>query len=282
MPELPEIETIRRELLPKIIGRRFAGVSLNWPKAVRQPAAEEFRRRLVGQAICGLERRGKYLIFHLSSGEALILHLRMSGLLLLNYPEPDRHIRASFCFDDGSRLIFSDPRKLGAMWLVNDEDSVVGGLGPEPLGTSFTPQFLGELLRGRSAPIKAVLLDQRLIAGIGNIYADEALFRAQIHPQKSARDLSEDEVRRLYAAIREVLESGIAHKGATMRNFRRPNGQRGDAHCFFKVPRGKGRPCPVCGTPIERIALRGRGTYFCPRCQGGSLTAMLSATPLTS
>ena len=269
MPELPDVETIRRGLIPKVTGRRFADVTLDWPKAVRGLSPEDFRQRLVGQTVEELERRGKYLIFRLSGGDALIIHLRMSGALLLNHPETDRYVRAIFHFDDGSELFFCDKRKLGVMWLVDNEDAVVGRLGPEPLEPGFTPEVLGDLLKGRSAPIKSVLLDQGAIAGVGNMYADEALFAAGIHPLKRARDLSRDEVERLCTAIREVLESGIAHMGATVSDFRNPDGRPGHAQLFFNVAHRKGKPCPACGTPVERIPLRNRGTYFCPRCQQG-------------
>ncbi len=269
MPELPDVETIRRGLIPRVAGRCFGEIILNWPGMVKWPSPEEFCQRLAGQCIEGVGRRGKYLILRLSGGEALLFHLRMSGALLLNHPEPERHIRAIFRFDDGSELFFSDPRKLGVMWLVDDENIIVGRLGPEPLEPGFTPEVLGELLKGRSAPIKAVLLDQGAIAGIGNMYGDEALFVARIYPLKRAKYLSKDEVGRLYSAIRQVLESGIAHGGATVRDFRNPDGEPGEAQIFFNVAHRKGKPCPVCGTPIGRISVRNRGTYFCSRCQGG-------------
>ncbi|MFQ5987313.1 MAG: bifunctional DNA-formamidopyrimidine glycosylase/DNA-(apurinic or apyrimidinic site) lyase [Dehalococcoidia bacterium] len=272
MPELPEVETIKRELAPKIVGRSFRGVILNWPKAVQIPSAEDFSRRLIGKTIKELERRGKYLILRLFSGEALILHLRMSGSLLLktSCTESDPYTRAIFLFDDGTELHFSDRRKLGQMWLVKDESTVVARLGPEPLAPGFTPQALGERAKKRSAPIKAVLCDQTFLAGVGNMYADEALFAARIHPLRKGNSLSPQEVERLHGALRRVLEEAIARWGASISDYRRPGGELGAAQFLFRVAHRGGEPCPVCSAPIERIPLRKRGTYFCPRCQARS------------
>jgi len=269
MPELPEVETIKNDLLPKIVGHRFIGVNLSWAKAVRQPLPETFCQRLVGRTINGLARRGKYLIFRLSSGKALIIHLRMSGSLLLrptNF-EPDPYTRATFDLDNGTQLRLCDVRKLGVLWLVKDENSVVKKLGPEPLEPAFTPEILAQRLAKHTAPIKAVLCNQSFVAGIGNMYADEILYAARIHPLKRAKSLSREEVERLYQATIRVLNSAITHKGATIRDYRNPCGQPGTAQFFFCVAHRLGEPCPTCGTPIKRIPLRKRGTYFCPRCQ---------------
>lgn len=269
MPELPEVETIKNDLLPRAVGRCFTRVDILDPEIVRHPGVAELRQRLVGQRVGGLERRGKYLIFRLSSGAALILHLKMSGSLLFNPQQTGPQARAVFQFDDGSRLVFVDPRRFGVMWLVEDVETVVGKLGPEPLASGFTPEVLLKLLSQRRAPIKAVLCDQELIAGIGNMYADEALFSANIHPLRRANSLSWREVKRLHSAIRQVLETAIGNKGASTDTYVRPDGQLGTAHSSFCVAHRGGEPCPVCGTPVERIALRNRGTYFCPRCQPG-------------
>jgi len=270
MPELPEVETIKRELAPKIVGRSFSGVIINWPKAVQIPSAEGFSRRLIGKTIEELERRGKYLILRLFGGEALILHLRMSGSLLLKTAsgEPDPYTRAIFLLDDGVELHFSDRRKLGMMWLVEDESMIVGKLGPEPLAPGFTAEALGERAKKRLAPIKAVLCDQTFLAGVGNMYADEALFAARIHPLRKGNSLSPQEVERLHGALRRVLEEAIANWGASISDYRRPGGELGAAQFVFKVAHRGGEPCPVCATPIQRIPLRKRGTYFCPKCQG--------------
>ncbi|MBA7578251.1 Formamidopyrimidine-DNA glycosylase [subsurface metagenome] len=270
MPELPEVETTKNELLPHILNRHITGVTLFWSQIVRRPSVEEFCSHLIGQRITGIGRRGKYLIFNLSSGEVLIIHLRMTGSLLLKpaSAEPDKFIRAILHLDGESDIRFRDPRKLGAMWVVEDKSEVVGKLGPEPLEAVFTPQILKKRLQNRTAPIKAVLLDQSFIAGIGNMYADEALFAARIHPLRPGGSLSPDEVKRLYRAIQQVLWSGIGNRGASTDTYFRPDGNKGAAHFQFQVAhRLSGNCCPVCGTAIERIPIRNRGTYFCPQCQ---------------
>ncbi len=269
MPELPEVETIKNELLPYIVGRCVAGVTLLWDGIVKQPSAKEFCSRLIGQRTTGVARRGKYLIFGLSSGEALIVHLRMTGSLLLKpaSAEPDKYTRTILHLNGGTQLHFNDMRKLGMMRLVEDINSVVGKLGPEPLEDSFTPHTLLKLLNNRKAPIKALLCDQTLVAGIGNMYADEALFAAGIHPLRLGKSLSQEEVKRLHQAIRQVLQAAIGNKGASVDTYLRPDGSPGTAHFQFQVAHRGGEPCPICGTPIERIAVRNRGTYFCPRCQ---------------
>ena len=273
MPELPEVETIKRDLTPQIVDRMFTDVILNYPEMVLIPSPESFTRRLMGQCIKGLDRRGKYLIMRLASGEALILHFRMSGsLLFAPQDEPNAYCRAVFFLDDGVRLCFRDPRKLGKMWLVEDESVVVGRLGPEPLEPGFTPDTLAQRLSNRSAPIKALLCDQSILAGVGNLYADEALFAAGIHPLRGANRLSAEEVARLHCALRRVLEEAINSHGASISGgtWWRPDGQIGTAQVVFKVAHRSFQPCPVCTTPIERIPIRGRGSCFCPNCQNES------------
>ena len=267
MPELPEVETIRNELSPEIVGRRFTRVTVYDAKPVRQPSVEGFCRGLEGQGIDSLERRGKYLVFRLSSGGALIIHLKMTGVLLLNPERTDRYTRVVFQFDNGSQLIFSDRRRLGSLWLVDDEKAIIGKLGPEPLAPEFTSETLAERLQKHRAPIKAVLLDQAFIAGIGNMYADEALFAARIHPQRRANSLSLQETQGLYQAIHDVLSSAIGRKGASVDTYTRPDGGLGTAHFSFRVAHRSGRPCTDCGTPIQRVTIRNRGSYFCPSCQ---------------
>jgi len=273
MPELPEVETIVNDLRPRVQGRTFTSVSLAWPRMVLQPSAEEFCRRLPGRAVTGIGRRGKYLIFRLDSGESLVLHLRMTGAILLRRGESasedsTRYVTAAFGLDDGSVLLFCDRRKLGTAALVADERELDRKLGPEPLAPRFTASVLAERLGRRKAPIKAALCDQKVAAGIGNMYADEALFAARIHPLRPANGLSADETRRLHRAIREVLKTGIANAGATFSDYRRPGGEKGGQQEAFKVAHRGGQTCDVCSTPIERIPVRNRGTYFCPRCQG--------------
>ncbi len=249
-----------------MLGKRIADVTLFWDRIVRQPGPEEFRVRLVGRRIDGMSRRGKYLFFHLDNGDVLVMHMKMTGSLLVN-PADDRFTRAIIRLDDSVAVHFWDPRKFGVMWLEKGEDTVVKQLGPEPLDADFTPKALAKLLHNRKAPIKPVLLDQAIMAGIGNMYADEALFEARIHPLKPAGELFGAEVKRLHKAIQKVLHKALTSKGASIRNYIRPDGTPGTAHDEFNVAHGVGKDCPVCGGPIQRIVVRGRGTYLCPRCQ---------------
>ncbi|MBI4297494.1 MAG: bifunctional DNA-formamidopyrimidine glycosylase/DNA-(apurinic or apyrimidinic site) lyase [Chloroflexi bacterium] len=302
MPELPEVETIKNDLAPHLVGQRFTGVKVRWPKLVKQPSPEELQRRLPGHEIKSLSRRGKYLIFHLSppedplanspsrtsesapllprkagpreprgigtrrTGQALVFHLKMTGQLL--YPAtPDRYTSALFTFQDGSCLVFSDKRRLGALWLVPAAELIVGTLGPEPLDAAFNPQTLAHILARRSAPIKAVLLDQKALAGVGNLYADEALFQARLHPLRPAKSLSRQDVKHLHRAIQEVLLKAINNRGSTFSDYRTPDGASGRHQESFQVAHRKGAPCPRCGTSIQRLAIRNRGSCFCPGCQ---------------
>jgi formamidopyrimidine-DNA glycosylase len=267
MPELPEVETIKNELSPWVVGQSFTQVTIFDAKLVCGASAQEARRGLIGQKVESLGRRGKYLIFHLSNGKSLIIHLRMTGVLLLNPKEVDCYARAVFHLSNGHRLVFSDRRRLGLMWLVNDANTVVGKLGPEPLDESFTPGALGQRLSRRHIPVKAALLDQGIVAGIGNMYADEALFAARIHPLRKADALSPEEVQTLHNCIRRVLGAAIGNKGASVDTYVRPEGELGTAHSDFKVAHRGGEPCPVCGSTIERVLVQNRGTYFCLRCQ---------------
>ena len=267
MPELPEVETIKSELSPWVVGQSFTQVTILDTELVCGGSAEEVRRGLIGQKVESLGRRGKYLIFHLSNGQSLIIHLRMTGSLLLNPKEVERYARAVFHLSNGHRLVFSDRRRLGLMWLVDDANTVVCKLGPEPLDESFTPGILGQRLSRRHISVKAALLDQGIVAGIGNMYADEALFAARIHPLRKADALSPAEVRTLHNCIHRVLQAAIGSKGASVDTYVRPEGELGTAHFDFKVAHRGGEPCPICGCTIERVLVQNRGTYFCPRCQ---------------
>ncbi|MBI3040183.1 MAG: DNA-formamidopyrimidine glycosylase [Chloroflexi bacterium] len=270
MPELPEVETVKNELSPYIIGRRIMGVTLVWEGIVKQPSVEEFRSRIIGQEITGIERRGKYLIIGLSGGDLLVIHLKMTGSLLIGQDslEPPKYTRAIIHLDNGTNVFFRDPRKFGVMRWLKDTSSIESKLGPEPLEAGFTAQVLAERLAKRTAPIKAVLLDQKVIAGIGNMYADEALFAAKINPWRPGGSLSQQEIKRLHSVILKILRAAIENKGASVDTYFRPDGTEGTAHFEFKVAHGLGgKTCPDCGTPIERIAVRNRGTYFCPKCQ---------------
>jgi formamidopyrimidine-DNA glycosylase len=269
MPELPEVETIVRGLREPLIGRQFSGVRVGWEKLVAKPAVEEFERGLVGRRILGVKRRGKYLIFVLAGGGSLIVHLRMTGRLLIvnSGDELDKHDHLIFELDDGRELRFNNVRKLGRLYLVDDEDEIVGRLGPEPLDDDFTPADFAALLSGRRGMLKPLLLNQRFMAGIGNIYADEALFAARIHPERRADTLTAEEIECLYHAIRRVLRQGIENRGTTLSAYRDAEGREGRNQEYLRVFRHTDQPCPRCGTPIERTVVGGRGTYFCPRCQ---------------
>ena len=267
MPELPEVETIKNELLPHVVGCRISGVTLLWEGMLRQPPPAEFYSRISGQKITGLKRRGKYLIFNLEGGDWLIIHLKMSGSLLVGRGSPPEYTRAIIHLDNGTSIFFRDPRKLGKMQLVEDKSSILDKLGPEPLEPDFTPRLLASRLSKRKAPIKSVLIDQGFIAGIGNMYADEALFAAAIHPLRPANSLTRQEVHRLHRAIQEILWTAIGSKGASVSTYFRPGGETGNAHFQFRVAHRQGKLCPVCNTPIERIPIRQRGSYFCPGCQ---------------
>ena len=274
MPELPEVETIKKDLLPHVVGRTIANVALPDSKVVHILSPEEFVSRILGRTILDVRRRGKYLIFPLSDGETLMIHLRMTGVLLLlsTSGEAERYTRAVFHLNDGDELHFCDRRRLGILRVVKNEKDVVSKLGPEPLDETFTSDRLAAILMHRDAPIKALLCDQNVIAGIGNMYADETLFAARVHPMSKGTALSSDEVFRLYGTIREVLEAAIGNNGASVDTYRRPDGMHGTAHYSFRVAHRGGKPCPGCGTAIQRIVVRGRGTYYCPVCQGAHVT----------
>ncbi len=266
MPELPEVETIKNALAPVIVGQNVVDVELCWQKALSMPSPDEFRKGLIGQTLKGIRRRGKYFLFDLSDGKTMILHLKMTGALLFETNSDQKHITAIFRLNR-TDLYFIDQRKFGSLWLVKDEQEVVGKLGPEPLDKPFSPGILSQITSRHSIPIKALLCDQHAIAGIGNMYADEALFAARIHPLKKAKDLNMSEINGLHDSIIEVLERGIRHNGASISTYRLPDGAEGMAHTQFKVAHRRGEGCLSCGSPITRISIRGRGTYFCPNCQ---------------
>ncbi len=274
MPELPEVETIKSELEPCLVGRKFEEVVVGDATAVQGLPAGRFQDGLAGRTVCGLARRGKFFIVRLDNKQALIIHLRMTGNLILedkdrSLPSQLTHarVRATFKLDNGRVLAFIDRRRLGRVWLVNDEKEIVGKLGPEPLGDDFSSEVFAKLLARHRAPIKAVLCDQRVVAGIGNMYADEVLYEARIHPLTLANKLSPRATSRLHSAIRSVLAKAIANKGASVDTYFRPDCRQGTAHHEFKVAHHLHDECPLCGGKVQRIVVRGRGTYFCPRCQ---------------
>ena len=271
MPELPEVETLARQLHKLLAGAVFARAEVLWPRSIALPDAAEFARQAPGLRIEGVGRRGKFIVFGLSGGRHLLIHLRMSGQVRVEPPgaAPDGHARVVFDLEDGRRLIFSDTRKFGRMYLTSDMGAVAGKLGAEPLAEDFALADLRALLVRRKGALKPLLLRQDLLAGLGNIYADEALFAARLHPQRKADTLTPGEVRRLYTAIRQVLAQAIAGRGTTLRDarYRDAEGRPGEFQERLCVYQRHGEPCVRCGTPIERIVVSQRGTHYCPHCQ---------------
>ena len=269
MPELPEVETTVRALRGPLIGSVITDVRNDWPRHIVTPDLPELQARIHGLQIQAIHRRGKYLLFALSGGETLIIHLKMSGhLAVVKRDAPaSPYVHTTFGLADGRELRFRDTRKFGRVYLVADPEEIVGKLGPEPLTPEFTVAVLAERLAGRQRALKPLLLDQTLIAGIGNIYADEALFYAGLAPRRTAVSLSSSDIINLHAAIQKVLNLGIAREGASINTYVKPDGARGDMQNAVAVFRRTGEPCYECQTPIQRIVLSGRSTHFCPHCQ---------------
>lgn len=280
MPELPEVETIVRSLRnpsewqweepqamnarPGVVGRVVRSARVLWPRTVATPTVEEFCQRIAGQEIMAVERRGKFIVFSLNR-DTLLIHLRMSGDLRV---EPatcadQLHDRLVIEFVDGMKLAFNDTRKFGRTWLVSDPASVTEDLGPEPFEEGFTGEDLYERVHTSRRSIKTLLLDQSVLAGVGNIYSDEALFRAQIHPATPACEITPLQAGAVLAAIREVMEEGIRRNGASIDWVYRG----GDFQNYFRVYQRTGEPCLVCGTPIQRVVIGQRSSHFCPHCQ---------------
>jgi formamidopyrimidine-DNA glycosylase len=270
MPELPEVEYIARQLREALVGRRIVAAEVFWERSIARPAAPEFVARIAGQRVTGVDRRGKYLLIALGEGDTLVVHRRMSGNLTFAAAGVEvPYTRVRLLLDDGRQLAYSDPRKFGRLMLVSDGElgDALGALGPEPLDPAFTPEALGARLAKRPRAIKALLLDQSVIAGLGNIYADEALFRAGIHPLRPASSLTPREVAALHAGIQEVLHTGIEHGGTTFGRHRDVYDEAGSNLEHVEVYRRTGQPCVRCGTPIQRVVVAQRGTHFCPHCQ---------------
>ncbi len=269
MPELPEVETFVRALRAPLVGRTITAVSVAWPRHVVVPPADELRRRIAGRRVEAIDRRGKYLVFTLSDDETLIIHLKMTGhLSVVEAQTPtDPYAHTVFALDDGRELRFRDPRKFGRVYLVRDPADVLGPLGPEPLTDGFSVAELTARLAGRKRVLKPLLLDQTFIAGIGNIYADEALFYAGIRPTRRSDTLTPGDITALHAAIRRVLAMGIEREGASISTYVKADGEKGDMQNAVAVFRRTGQSCYTCGRPIERIVLGGRSTHYCPYCQ---------------
>lgn len=269
MPELPEVETTVRALRKPLIGSKITGVRSYWPNHIANSTARDLEERITGQEITAVSRRGKYLLFPLSNNDTLIIHLRMSGHLAVvsaNLPI-HKHDRTVFELANGRELRFRDQRKFGKLYVVRDPETILFKLGPEPLEADFTPSVLKARLQGRHRALKSLLLDQTFIAGIGNIYADEALFYSQLHPQRLANTLTDDQIQALHLAIQKVLKLGIEREGASIDLYTKPDGSRGDMQNAVAVFHRTGKPCYHCGTPIQRTKLGGRSTHFCPQCQ---------------
>lgn len=266
VPELPEVQTILDAIEPLVIGQTIVEVIVGWEGVIERPPLPVFVRELVGRRVVASGRRGKYMLFRLDDGRWLVMHLRMTGQMrVVPASAPcDKHDHLRLRMEDGREWRFNDTRKFGRAWLVADPAEATHDLGPEPLSDAFSAGYLAATLVGRRAPIKSLLLDQRLVAGIGNIYADEALYRAAIHPLRPGGSLDADEIAALAAAVKSVLAQALAEHGTTLRDYRRPDGSVGSFQNSLQVFRRDGEPCPRCGAPIRRIVVGGRSTHFCP------------------
>jgi formamidopyrimidine-DNA glycosylase len=273
MPELPEVETIASELNARLTGRGIEGVEVLWPRTVGHPAPEEFASAVSGARVAGVGRRGKFILVRLAGGGQIAIHLRMTGRLTIEPAQAPRdpYTRLALRLDGSDELRFADVRKFGRFYLVPAGQTLplrsFAALGPEPLDGDFTPDLFAARVAGRRGNVKAALLDQRLVAGLGNIYADEALFRAGIHPRRTLASLDADEIRALHDAIVLVLKQAIGQGGTSFRDYRTTWGRTGGYQEELSVFRKAGTPCPACGSPIERDVVAGRGTYYCPECQ---------------
>ena len=272
MPELPEVETIARKLKPGLLGKKIQDVQLRWQRTLAFPSPRKFRELVKGQEIKDVTRRAKYFILQLSDF-SLLIHLRMSGDLLIKEGKikPEKHDRLilSLLSADGelSHLVFNDTRKFGRVWLTPNPEDVLGQLGPEPLSRSFTPGWLYTALHSRHRLLKPLLLDQTFLAGIGNIYADESLWHARIHPMRIAATLTREQARALHRAIRKVLAAAIRAGGSSISDYRDADGRPGFFQMRHRAYDREGKPCHRCRVRIRRILVGGRSSHFCPRCQ---------------
>jgi formamidopyrimidine-DNA glycosylase len=287
MPELPEVETVCRQLDPELTGRRIEALEVLDERWCRPTPSIKFEAAVEGATIEGLGRRGKYLLLALDGARTLVMHLRMTGNLVLVEGErkldpsegrrlyegersvSERHLRARFRLDDGRELWFTDPRRFGEAFLIDDADldARFVKLGVEPLSDAFTPEALGQMAADRTVPLKSFLLDQSGVAGVGNIYADEALFRARLHPLSPAGSMKPEHLEALRDAIIAALEAGIDGGGASIDDYRDGRGEKGTMQNEFLVHTREGEPCPRCDGTIVRIVVSGRSTYYCPSCQ---------------
>lgn len=268
MPELPEVETIARSIEPLVAGRTIISADVRWARTIAFPSAKKFKEQVKGQRILGVTRRAKYLILRLET-YSILIHLRMSGDIVIRKGKikPEKHDRLILTLSgkrgEESHLAFNDTRKFGRVWLTDKPESVLGKLGPEPLGKEFTPQWLFENLRKRNRQLKPLLLDQTFLAGVGNIYADESLHLAKLHPLRSSNSVTLKQAQALHEAIRSVLKEGIRRNGASIDWVYRG----GEYQNHFRVYDREGEPCLTCGTKIVKFTVGQRGTHICPKCQ---------------
>jgi formamidopyrimidine-DNA glycosylase len=269
MPELPEVESVRRAIAPALGGRTLEHVEIDDVRLTRPEDPLAVAAELTGERVDRVDRRGKYLILRFASGRALLIHLRMTGSLLRD-PVDATHLRARLRLDDGTTVAYRDVRRFGT-WLLLEpgelEPYLAERLGEEPLVSAFTAKGLGERLQGRRAPLKAALLDQRTLAGLGNIYVDEALWYARLNPLRPGGSLERNELQRLHRAIRKALELGIARQGSTLSDYRLPDGSSGEMQSEFRAYGRTDEPCDRCGTIFAKARVGGRSTWYCPRCQ---------------
>lgn len=264
MPELPEVETIARKLRPDLVGKTIKEADLRWARTLATPSARNFKEQIRGQKIKEVTRRAKYFILQLSDYQ-LLVHLRMSGDLYVRNGKikAEKHDRLIVKLSGGKSLIFNDTRKFGRVWLTANPDQILGKLGPEPLERGFTSKWLYEALNKRHRQLKPLLLDQTFLAGLGNIYTDEALHIAKLHPLSASDSVSQKQAKALHEAIRKVLKEGIRRNGASIDWVYRD----GEFQNYFRVYDREGEPCIVCGTPIQKLVVGQRGTHICPNCQ---------------
>jgi len=265
MPELPEVETIKRELEKAVLGKKITEVCVHNPKVIREPSVEKFKKEITGAIIKNILRKAKVLILELSNRKSLVIHLKMTGQLI--YPGGGKNSRVNFKFSDGSSMDFNDQRLFAELRLMDDWRNLkfIQGLGPEPF--DITEAQFREMLSKKKTKIKPLLMDQTFISGIGNLYAVEALFRSRINPERPASSLSDKEKGILFKETKDTLAEAIKYKGSSVDQYVQLSGQPGDYVKRHKVYGRAGKPCFVCRGPIKRIALGGRGTYFCPKCQ---------------
>ena len=278
MPEMPEVETIVRALRKRIVGQMVADVEVEWPRSIALSSPDTFSRQVIGRRVVEVTRRGKFTIIHLAPCKSMVVHMGMTGHLVVDEEHDpraleknhrDRHTRVLIQFASGKALRFRDARKFGRIYLVDDPCDVplLRDLGPEPLSSAFTPQVLGELLHRHRRQVKPLLLDQRFLAGLGNIYVDESLWQARIHPQALTHKLTAHQVLSLHRAIRKVLTQAIRNRGTTLRDYRDPQDEPGDNQWSLSVYGLHGEQCKRCGQIIQRAMVGGRSTHYCPACQ---------------